>query len=358
MGVYKYKDQWYLDYYEPNGIRIREKVYIEGVLPREITKRDALDALAIRKAEIAQDTFDIAKTQKPLPFETLAEMYLVWARINHVSIERDETSVKALLSHFKGKNARTVSLWEAEKYKAVRKKEGKKPATINKELGVLRRMFNLAVKGQFNTRMHKNPIEGMTLLTIPNMRKRVLSKGEFQALYEASDPHLRPIILCAYLTGMRRSEIADLKWENIDFEKGYIHLEKTKTNEPRSIPIHSMLLKEIKELKAKSESDHVFTRPDGKPYTSRTSWRTLWNQALKKSRIPKATFHDLRRTFITNLVIEEKEDLVTVMSLSGHKDFRTLKHYAHTHEEAKRNAIEKLGFMKNVVPISEKKAES
>jgi len=312
MAIRKRNKRYWLDYYLPGSKRVREPVVIKGVDPEKITKKQAQQALAIRMAEIAQDTFDIAKTQKGLPFERLTSMYLQWAKENHKDSQRDVSAVKALLSYFKNKNAKTVTLWDVEKFKAVRKKAGKMPATINKELAILRLMYNLAIKGHLKTRISKNPIEGIKFLEVPNKRKRVLSQSEFEALYEASDPHLRPILLCGYLTGMRRGEIASLTWENIDFEKGYIHLDKTKTNESRSIPIHSMLFEVIKDLKAKSESDNVFTRPDGKPYTSRTSWRALWNNALKKSGIAKTTYHDLRRTFVTNLIVEEKEDLFTV----------------------------------------------
>jgi hypothetical protein len=54
-------------------------------------------------------------------------------------------------------------------------------------------------------------------------------------------------------------------------------------------------------------------------------------------------FHDLRHTFVSNLIVGEKEDFETVMSLSGHKDLRMLKRYSHTREESKKAAISKLG---------------
>jgi len=89
-------------------------------------------------------------------------------------------------------------------------------------------------------------------------------------------------------------------------------------------------------------SDFVFTGPDGRPYTSLTSWKRTWGTALRKSGIEKCRFHELRPTFVSNLIVGEKEDFATVMALTGHKDISMLKRYSHTQEEAKRIAIHKL----------------
>ena len=63
---------------------------------------------------------------------------------------------------------------------------------------------------------------------------------------------------------------------------------------------------------------------------------------LKTSGIEKCRFHDLRHTFVSNLIVNHKEDFATVMALSGHKDIAMLRRYSHTREEAKKNAINKL----------------
>jgi len=73
-----------------------------------------------------------------------------------------------------------------------------------------------------------------------------------------------------------------------------------------------------------------------------TSWKRTWSTALKNPGIDKCRFHDLRHTFVSNLIVNEKEDFATVMALSGHKDISMLKRYSHTQEEAKKEAIKKL----------------
>ncbi len=341
MGVYKKNNRWYIDYYE-NGKRKREVVTIPEKDPAKITLREAEAALNIRKAEIATGKFDITKTEKPIKFEKLVKSYLVWADENHKSPERDHGACKNLLAYFKGNNIYGLSLWEVEKYKSARKKQGRMPETINKELGALRRMFNLARQRALSLRIGKNPIEGIKLVKVPKNKPRTYQTWEFRALYEAASHHFKPILLCAYMTGMRRSEISRLKWKDVDFEDGTIYVAETKNDEPRIIPMSQALLNTLVNIKDTAASEFVFTTPEGKPYTSLSAWKRAWSTALKKSGIEKGRFHDLRHTFVSNLIVNEKEDFATVMALSGHKDISMLKRYSHTQDEAKKNAISKL----------------
>ena len=342
MACFKKENRWYIDYYV-NGKRKREVVTITGKDPATITIRDAEKALAIRKAEIAQGKFDITKTEKPVKFEKLIEAYLEWADVNHKSPERDHSASKNLLTCFKGKNIYSLSLWEVEKYKSYRKKQGRKQETINKELGVMRRMFNLGHEGVLRLRIARNPVDGLKLLKVPKTKPRTYKPLEFQKLYESASSHFKPIILCAYLTGMRRSEIARLRWQDIDFEERTIYVAETKNDEPRTIPISETLFDNLLEMKKNALGEFVFTTQEGKPYSSKSAWKRAWSTALRNSGIEKGRFHDFRHTFISNLIVNEKEDFATVMALSGHKDISMLKRYSHTQEEAKKAAIEKLG---------------
>jgi len=342
MAIYKKNSRWYIDIYV-DGKRKREVVKIEGVPAEHINRQDALTFLRIKQAEAAKGEY-VAKKEKPLPFELLASMYLEWAQNNHAprTYENERAIVKTLVSFFKDKNTNSIALWDTEKFKSKRKAEGIEPITINKDLAVLRLMFNVAVKGQLKRKINRNPITGIKFLKVPYKPIRILKDSEFRKLYEACTERLKPIVLCAFTTGMRRSEIAGLQWKNIDFDTGYIHLEETKTNEPRSIPINKLLFDDLKRLKKESKSDYVFPRPDGEPYTSKTTWRTPWLRALRASGIGRVRFHSLRHSFVSALIVDEREDIATVMSLSGHKDIRMLKHYTHTNERAKKAAVDRL----------------
>ncbi|NIP39179.1 MAG: site-specific integrase [Candidatus Dadabacteria bacterium] len=340
MGVYKKKNRWYIDYYLPNGDRKREAVSIKGVDPAQINRQDALKALTIRKAEINQGKFDIAQTKKPVSIEKIINNYLEWAKDNHIAYERDISASKPLLEFFDGKNSSHVNTWSMEKYKSFRKSQNKKPETINKELSFIKSAFKLAFE---NGVTGSNPINGVKLLKVPKSKPRVLKDWEFSNLYKEAPDHFKPILLCGYLTGMRRGEIVKLRWEDIDFTGKYIHVNESKNNEYRTIPINDILFDTLTGLNRISKNEYVFTTKLGKAYTSNTAWKTVWTNTLKKSGIEHCTFHSLRHTFISNLIVDEKEDYITVMNLSGHKTIRMLVRYSHTHEKAKKAAVGKLG---------------
>lgn len=354
MGCYRKGNRWYIDYYN-NGKRKREVVTIPDKDPATITLRDAEKALAIRKAEIAQGKFDIINTEKQVNFDVLMSDYLNWAKENHRSYIRDVTASKVLINFFRGVKISDITLWHIERYKSNRKKIGRKPETINRELTVLRRIFKLSEKGVLKQRISKNPIAGMQLLKIPKKKYRTLKHSEIEKLYQASSPHLKPIILLAYLTGMRKGEILKLKWVDVDLCDGYIHVNETKNDENRSIPIGSALTNILVELKKNSRTDYVFNNQDGKPFISIKSWSGAFNNAVRRSGIDKCTFHDLRHTFISNLIVGEKEDFATVMAISGHKDIRMLQRYSHTNQEAKMKAIEKIDSKLSLIDKDESK---
>jgi integrase len=358
MGVFHKGNRWYAEF-RVDGKKKVEVVKVEGKAPELVNKRDALDFLAIKRSQVARGEYMAAK-EKAVQFEKLAQAFLEWANENYKRPERDAAAVKQLLSHFEGRNVHSLSLFDVEKYKSARKKEGRKPETINKELGALRRMLNLAASGNLNVKISKNPLAGMKLLRVPERRYRVIKGWEFEKLYAAAPMHFKPILLCAYVTGMRRGELQKLRWSEVDLEKRRIHVIETKNGESRSIPIVGDLYKTLSEMQPLASGEYVFTGPlrhynepgkstqDGektpisKPYTSATAWKSAWSSTLKKSGVEKCRFHDLRHSFVSRLLVDEGVDYATVMSLSGHKDIKMLLRYSHTSEAAKETAIRKL----------------
>jgi integrase len=332
MGVYKKDDRWLIDYYQPDGKRKREAVTIPRVDPSKVTRLDALKALSIRKGQIAQGKFDVVQTKKPLVFDRLLDRYLEWARDNHRSAERDIEAAKHLRAHFGGKPLNNITTWFVEKYKSERKVVGSQPATINRELTVLRRMFNLAIQWNLTA---SSPVKGVKFFKVSAETPRALTDSEFQKLYEAAYPAMKPVLITAYTSGMRLGEIVKLKWEEIDLEKNCIYVRDTKNFEGRVIPMNPTLRKTLLALKNSFTNEPVFS------YKSKDSLGSSFRKVLKFSRIPHCRFHDLRHTFATRLVMNGV-DLITVQELLGHKDIRMVKRYSHPTPEHKRRAVESL----------------
>jgi integrase len=102
-----------------------------------------------------------------------------------------------------------------ERYKAKRKTEVS-PATFNRELAFMKTMFSKAVEWG---RLESNPLQNVKKLKENNGRMRILKPEEMKRLLDVANGHLKPILTVALNTGMRRGEILNLKWENVNLSK-------------------------------------------------------------------------------------------------------------------------------------------
>ena len=217
-----------------------------------------------------------------------------------------------------------------EDYKNKRQKENVGHSTINRELAVLKAMFNMAKNWDL---LHgANPVEKVKYFKLPKTPVRVLSEDEFTRLYDSAADHLKPILKCAYFTGMRKGEILNLKWTEVNAFNGTLRVTETKNYEYRDIPLNEELRKMF--LGMEHITEYVFT------YEGRRikEFKRAFSSALEHSQIAYCRFHDLRHTFATNLVANGV-DIVTVQDLLGHKDIQMTRRYSHPTPENKKNAV-------------------
>jgi len=327
MGVFFKKGNWYIDYRLPNGRRIRQKI--------GSSKKLAENVLRKRKLEIAENKFLDIKKNPPIKFEDFAQEFLeIYSKPNKKSWESDFHHLKRLKSFFRGKFLYQITPKDIEEFKAIRVRQVK-PATVNRELATLKTMFNKAVEwGKFQN----SPAKNVKFLKEDNKRLRYLEREEIKRLIEACPPDLRPIVIIALNTGMRKGEILNLKWHNIDFKRGIIYLLDTKNGEKREVYMNDTVKRTLIRVRKHPDSPYVFCRKDGKPIKDiRKSFFT----ALKKAGIMNFRFHDLRHTFASQLVMNGV-DLKTVQELMGHKDIRMTLRYSHLSADYKRRAVEVL----------------
>lgn len=128
-------------------------------------------------------------------------------------------------------------------------------------------MFTKAVEWEMVEEETLKRVRKVKLLPENNRRLRYLSKEECQKLIDACDPHLRPIVITALNTGMRKAEILNLRWDQVDLKHGFILLEITKNGERREIPINHTLRKTLMALPRCLDTPYVFfDLRTGKPY--------------------------------------------------------------------------------------------
>ncbi len=226
-------------------------------------------------------------------------------------------------------------------YKAKRFSDGVSSATVVKELQFVRRVFSLCKKEW--QLVKQSPFEFFTMPKIKNIRVKFLNPGQFENLLSACPEWLRPIVIIARHTGMRRGNILSLKWEEVDLQGRIINLERTKNGYRLSLPLTERALSIL--LSAKQgkvrhlNCQYVFSQ-EGKPY-SPYQVSMAFKRACNRSGLGDFRFHDLRHDFASSLV-QRGNDLYLVQSLLGHRDGRMTQRYAHLRVEDLQKAVETL----------------
>ena len=217
------------------------------------------------------------------------------------------------------------------------------PATINRELSMLRKAFRLGVR---QTRIAAAPT--IDLLAENNVRRGFVEPADFEKIVAALPEHLRDFMRFAYTTGWRRGEISGLQWSTVNRQTKTIFLGRSKNGEPRILPLVGELDRIIeRRWQSRSIKNHngsttlstyVFHCGDGQPIgDTRKSWRT----ACSKAGMPNLLVHDLRRSAVRNFDKNGVSQIVGMM-ISGHKTASVYKRYRIVPENDIRDALQKV----------------
>lgn len=312
----------------------RRKAAMEGILP----PTPKMQREEKKKEEAARKTFLDLKTE-----------YLAWAT-RQKAYKSKKNRVELLYRDFgniplDSFTTKLVDQYQTDKLsegsrpgKDGKPAKGNKPATINRLLATLKHMFTKAVEWDMVSDATLKHVRRVKLLQENNRRLRYLNEEECAALTDACMPHLKPIVVTAIHTGMRKGEILGLTWDRVDLRNGFILLDNnTKNGERREIPI-SATLKDTLEALALDNVEghrHVFHDKDGKTYV----WlKKSFAAACRAAGITDFHFHDLRHTFASHLAMAGT-DLATLKELLGHKTITMTLRYAHLAPSHKVNAI-------------------
>jgi excisionase family DNA binding protein len=326
------KDRWYIDFINGQGKRQRQVV-------REAQSRgEALIALQSSVAEVFSGRYDAKGKRLPITFNELAKTYIDdYAKSNKRSWKCDHYCLDAHLKPCFGRlGLESVSPLLVEQYRTERLRSGVRKSTTNRELALLKRMFNLAIDWGFAT---GNPVLKVKLFSeTDNVKERILSDAEEVCLLAQCTSYLKPIILAALNTGMRKNEILTLKWNDVDLKERTILLTMTKNGKNRKIPINELLSAVLEHLKRETRNEYVFPGPKGQRLST---VQRAFAGACQRAGISGLRFHDLRHTFGTRL-IRKGVDIVTVQNLLGHYSVTVTQRYTHTDGGQKREAVELL----------------
>ncbi|OLE54428.1 MAG: hypothetical protein AUG51_08500 [Acidobacteria bacterium 13_1_20CM_3_53_8] len=200
---------------------------------------------------------------------------------------------------------------------------------VNKELGRLRRMFNIAVREQWLTR---NPFNnGESLISVETHRLRILSRDEETRLFAAIDAepkraHLKGISLLALDCALRRGEIFTLQWSDIDLERRTVTVRafNSKTARSRTVAMTIRVYQELDRL-WQSSSQNL----DALVFGKLTTIKKGFGKALAAAKIDGFHFHDCRATCISRMIAAGMPP-AEVMRVSGHTTLRAFYVYVRT----------------------------
>ena len=277
---------------------------------------------------------DIKKIQK-IKFEDFSQEYLnAHSKLHKKSWVTDEYHINDFNTFFKNKCLSEITAQDIESFKMERQKEVSK-STVNRQMSLLRGMFNKAVAWG---KVQDNPMKSIQFFSEPEGRLRFLEKEEAQKLIGNCDNNLRSIVVVALNTGMRRGEILNLQWQDVDYKRNIITLMETKNGKQRKIPMNLKVKSALEGLIKHPKSPYVFCYDNGKRIQD---IRKTFSTALRKSGINNFHFHDLRHTFASQLVMAGV-DLNTVRELLGHKDISMTLRYSHLAPSHKQRAVDVL----------------
>ncbi|HXX75794.1 MAG TPA: site-specific integrase [Nitrospiraceae bacterium] len=332
MGLYKRHRVWWMSF-TYNGEQIRRST--------GTTNKRLAEAICskVRVKIIEGQYFDRGEEQD----RTVGEMMERYFRErvaggNRHSERRARSILTNLRSVFGSKTLAAVTPKEIATYKANRHQQGAKPATIAKELGLMKAAYNVAIREWEWCR--ENPVCRVMFGRIRNARVRYLDDGTFERVVKACPAWLQPIVLIARYTGMRRENVVMLQWSQVDLHRKLIVLESTKNGDRLGVPLCDPVMTILQKLRGTRLNPFgpVFTRLDGEPLTG-DAVGIAFGRVCRRIGIEDFRFHDLRHTFASSLV-QQGVDLYHVQRLLGHRDGRMTQRYAHLAPENLRDAIQ------------------
>jgi integrase len=312
----------YHAYVWQNGVRYHKSTGTGNRQKAQLIDQRSKEELNLQRHQVRQ----------PVPqmrFGELAARFLAEGTPRAYHLDR----LKLLLPFFTDCTIGSIHKGLVREYRARRHHERNvSDTTINRDIEAFRHILYWAVDEGF---LSANPLARIRMERERRKPRPILALAEEDGLLAAAAPHLKPIIIAALDTGMRRGEILQQRWEHIDLDRQLLFVTRSKTaeGEAREIPLTGRLLALLMAIR----------KPDGTVFTFRERplhrIKTEWKAALRRSGIRLLRFHDLRHTFNTRLmeagVMQEVRK--ALMGHSSGEDVHAT--YVHVELPHKREAI-------------------
>lgn len=290
------------------------------------------------RGQSPQETRDLAQASPT--FEAFAvNEYMPFARQTKRSAKDDECRLRVhAYPKFGKRKLIDIQTREIQQYHADLK-ESHCAATANRHLSLLSRMYKLAVQWG---RVERNPCAGINKFKENNQRQRFLSPEEIRRMYQAMENEPSKVAVAALkfllLTGARKEEALQARWEDVDLENGVWFLPHTKSGRGRYVQLNSEAQTLLRSLPGSEQSPWVFPSTRD-PKKRLNNPRKAFDRVLTAAGIEHLRLHDLRHTY-SSLAVNAGVSLSIIQSMLGHQSPVMTMRYAHLMNSTLRNASE------------------
>lgn len=347
---------WQIDFTDKSGKRYRKSYP---------TRSEAKNALAFFHPKVSNHTFVDPNRYENIRLDDLIKRYENSTYSKQRAFESKLYFIMRIAEYFdRQRLLKSITYEDLQNFRdhlleSKRKKHPRSekpdrtltPATVNRIMATLRHMLTCACE-EWDL-MPVNPFKGKKSLMLKenNTKKRFLSADEIQRLLANSPPHLQDVIVGAINSGMRRTELLTLTWQQIKWDENRIELPKTKSGKAQDCILNQPLIDLFKRIRQRPvvDSKFVFIWQDWQGnYKPIRCAKTAFRTACEKAGIPYGrdiengiTFHTLRHTYGSHLVMRGAT-IYEVRDLMRHSDVKTTTRYAHLSDEAKQAAAARL----------------
>ncbi len=327
---------WWVDLRDGKDKRIRKRVgknkSVAIILEAELKKRKAERQVALALGKEAPETSLIPT------FEVFWIKYFLWCRSQNKDVVHKQARWKNhLRKRFGSKLLNEITANDVRKYQMERLNEGASPATINREVALLKHMLNMAVKWGY---LERNPLEGkIGMLKENTERWTYLMPEEAERIKQHLSETYHDLFDFLLYTGLRLGDALRLQWQDINLEGRFILVRGTKTKGGKTfgIPLNQKALEVLRSRLQKADrinkEDRVFKH-------SEREFRRAFKKAVKLAGLPETIrVHDLRHTFASWLAMSGVT-IQEIQALLGHSQITTTLRYAHLNPTVLLNASE------------------
>ena len=216
------------------------------------------------------------------------------------------------------------------------------PQTVKHVLALLKRIINFGVKKG----LCQGPSFKIEMPTVHNLKTEDLTAKQLSRLMKAIDEddniQAANVMRMALFTGMRRSELFRLHWNEIDFDRGFIHIKDSKGGPDQKIPLNEAA-RQVLENHPRTDSPLIFPGRGGRQKTVLN--KRFIKRIKKRANLPKGfrPLHGLRHLYASTLASSGRVDMYTLQKLLTHKSPQMTQRYAHLRDDALRRAADLAG---------------